>query len=47
VAVVGNNTTCHVPLADVLDVWEESDGTWAVKVTGTFESGELRYRPIF
>jgi hypothetical protein len=48
-AAVGNTTTCHLPLADVLDVWEESDGTWAVKVSGTFDSSAnvLSYRPRF
>lgn len=50
-------TPCHIPLADVLDVWEESNESWTVKVSGTLDPSSvpvgpstpraLIYRPIF
>ena len=48
--VVGSGSmTCRIPLADVIDVWEEKEGFWAVKVAGTLDqiSAEIRYRPWF
>jgi hypothetical protein len=51
VVVAKGDMSCRIPLADVVDVWEESEGVWAVKVTGTLERGggfaTFTYRPRF
>jgi hypothetical protein len=45
------NLTCRIPLADVTDVWEESEGSWAVKVSGKFrecnDPHHFLYQPCF
>jgi hypothetical protein len=53
--VVGEGQlTCRIPIADVLDVWEEREGLWAVKISGTLDANVaiganayLRYQPRF
>jgi hypothetical protein len=47
--VVGVSLTCRIPLADVVDVWEEGDGVWAIKISGMLDKRQtsLRYQPRF
>lgn len=37
VQVTCGGACCRIPLADVVDVWEQSDELWAVKVSGTLD----------
>lgn len=43
----GASLSCRIPLADVIDVWEESDEVWAVKVSGTLGDTTFNYKPRF
>ena len=47
------HVSCRIPLGDVLDVWEEDNEVWAIKLSGIireYSSGtcpHLAYRPLF
>jgi hypothetical protein len=47
----GPRSTCRIPLGDVVDVWEEAEGRWAIKVSGTLATSDspfsVTYRPRF
>jgi hypothetical protein len=51
--VVGRSpsSTCRIPLGDVVDVWEEAEGQWAIKVSGRLTTRDtpfsVTYQPRF